>query len=156
MPSVTKEDFISASIESVFNYIREPENMVEIWPSLISLTIEKKLDNGGYRFRWVYKMSGITLTGRGECIDLVPNLWLISKTHGGLESTHTWTFRANNHGTRVTLTVDYQLPSHFLNRVAESTMLNSNEKEVELILDNLRKKFEKTDRVPQLVKLNNS
>ena len=156
MPSVTKEDFINASIESVFNYIREPGNMVEIWPSLISLTIEKKLDNGGYRFRWAYKMSGITLTGRGECIDLVSNLWLISKTHGGLESTHTWTFRANNHGTRVTLTVDYQLPSHFLNRVAESTMLNSNEKEVELILDNLRKKFEKTDRVPQLVKLNNS
>ena len=156
MPSVTKEDFISASIESVFNYIREPENMVEIWPSLISLTIEKKLDNGGYRFRWAYKMSGITLTGRGECIDLVPNLWIITKTHRGLESTHTWTFRANDQDTRVTLTVDYQLPSQFLNRVAEITMLDSNEKEVELILDNLRKKFEKTDRVPQPVKLNNS
>ena len=150
MPSVTKEDFISASIVSVFNYISEPGNIVEIWPSLVQLTIEKKLDNGGYSFRWK------TLTGRGECIDLVPNLWLITKTHGGLECTHTWTFRANAHGTRETLTVDYQLPSQFLNRVAEITILGSNEKEVELILDNLRKKFEKTDRVPQPVKLNNS
>ena len=156
MPLVTKEGFICASIESVFNYISEPGNIVEIWPSLVHLTIEKKLDNGGYSFRWKYIMSGITLTGRGECIDLVPNLWIITKTHGGLESTHTWTFRANDQDTRVTLTVDYQLPSQFLNRVAEITMLDSNEKEVELILDNLRKKFEKTDRVPQPVKLNNS
>ena len=96
MPLVTKEGFICASIESVFNYISEPGNIVEIWPSLVHLTIEKKLDNGGYSFRWKYIMSGITLTGRGECIDLVPNLWIITKTHRGLESTHTWTFRAND------------------------------------------------------------
>jgi len=64
------------SIESVFNYIGEPGNMVEIWPSLISLTIEKKLDNGGYRFRWAYKMSGNNSDRSGECIDLVPNLWV--------------------------------------------------------------------------------
>jgi hypothetical protein len=156
MPLLTKETFVDASLVEIFKFVSQPGNLPQIWPNLLWIGEEKILSNRGYSFRWKYKLSGITLTGRGECVDLVPNLWLISKTHGGLESTHTWTFRANHHGTRVTLTIDYQLPSQFLNRVAESTMLNSNENEVELILDNLRKKFDKTAGVLQLVKLNNS
>ena len=156
MPLLTKEIFVDAPLVEIYNFVSQPGNLPQIWPNLLWISKDKILSNGGYSFRWKYMMSGITLTGRGECIDLVPNLWLISKTHGGLESTHTWTFRANDQGTRVTLTIDYQLPSQFLNRVAEITMLDSNENEVDLILDNLRKKFEKTDRVPQLVKLNNS
>jgi uncharacterized membrane protein len=156
MPLLTKETFIDAPLVEIYKFVSQPCNLPQIWPNLLWIAEEKILSNGGYSFRWKYKLSGVTLTGRGECINLVPNLWLISKTHGGLESTHTWTFRANHQGTRVTLTIDYQLPSQFLNRVAEVTMLNSNEKEVELILDNLRKKFEKTAGVLQFVKLNNS
>ena len=156
MPLLTKETFIDAPLVEIYNFVSQPGNLPQIWPNLLWIAEEKILSNGGYSFRWKYKLSGVTLTGRGECINLVPNLWLISKTHGGLESTHTWTFRDNHHGTRVTLTIDYQLPSRFLNRVAAATMLDSNEKEVELILDNLRKKFEKTAGVLQFVKLNNS
>ena len=156
MPLLTKEIFVDAPLVEIYNFVSQPGNLPQIWPNLLWISKDKILSNGGYSFRWKYMMSGITLTGRGECIDLVPGLWLISKTHGGLESTHTWTFRDNHHGTRVTLTIDYQLPSRFLNRVAAATMLDSNEKEVELILDNLKIKLEKADRVLQSVKLNNS
>jgi uncharacterized membrane protein len=142
MPLVTKEVFICAPLETIFIYVKKPGNLLEIWPSLEKITVEKELANGGYTFRWKYKMSGIILTGRGECMDIVPNLWLISKTHGAVDSTHTWTFRANDHGTRVTLTVDYNLPSQLLNRIAEMTIIKVNEKEIESILDNLRVKFE--------------
>lgn len=142
MPPVTKEVYINAPVEAIFDYVKIPKNLLQIWPNLVELNNEKLIDNGGYRFHWKYKMFDITFKGTGECTNIVPNLWLISKTQGDIESAHTWTFRFKDNRTRVTLTVDYHLPSQLLNRLAKVTLINKNEKEAELILDNLRMKFE--------------
>jgi uncharacterized membrane protein len=141
MPSVTKEVFITAPLNEIYDYAKIPSNLPQIWPSLVEINNEKLLDNGGYRFHWKYIMSGITFKGAGEYTDIVPNLWLISNTHGDIESTHTWTFRFRDNKTKVTLTVDYRLPTQLIKRLGVFT-LAKNEKEAELILDNLRMKFE--------------
>jgi uncharacterized membrane protein len=142
MPSVTKEVFIEAPIEEIFNFVNKPGNLPQIWPSLVEIKDEKLLANGGYSFSWKYQMFGIPLSGKGQCVDLVLKAWLVSKTTGSVESTHTWTFRVKENKTRVTLTVYYQLPSQFLNRIADNVLVHKNEKEAEMILENLRREFE--------------
>jgi ligand-binding SRPBCC domain-containing protein len=133
MPSFTKEVIINAPLESVYTFVSKPYNLPQIWPSLIEITNEKLLSNGGYSFHWKYKMAGMHFKGTGECIDIVPNLWFTSKTQCPIDSTHTWTFRSRENKTRVILTVDYRMPAQILNRLTEITLTDKNEKEAELI-----------------------
>jgi uncharacterized protein YndB with AHSA1/START domain len=141
---LNKEVFVNAPLNEVFDFVKQPANLPKIWPGLVEMKDEKLLPNGGYSFRWKYKMSGIHFKGTGECVDIVPNLWFTSKTQGAIESTLTWTFRAIDDKTRVTLTICYSIPYILLRLLAERTISKMNEKEADLILDNLRKAFELT------------
>ena len=146
MPIADKEIEIEAPVEDVFNYVKEPGNLMQIWPGFIEMKQEKTFPNGGYTFRWKYKMAGFHFTGKGECFDIAPNLWLRSRTTGAIESTATWTFRSTGSKTRVTLTVEYRIPMPLLNRLVESKIVKMNEKEAELILTNLRTRYEARDK----------
>ena len=55
---------------------------------------------------------------------------------------NTWTFRAKKDKTRVTFTMDYQVPMILAGRVDTDTLNNMNERESELLLENLRTTFE--------------
>jgi uncharacterized protein YndB with AHSA1/START domain len=144
MPKVDNEVIINAPVEKIFNYISQPRNLQQIWPSVVEIKNQKLLPNGGYRYQWTYKMSGIHFTGQGECIDLVPNVVLTSKNTGAIESMVRFTFRSKENQTKVTLSIDYQVPSSLLGHLAEIIILKMNDKEAELILDNLRIIFEKS------------
>jgi uncharacterized protein YndB with AHSA1/START domain len=144
MPKVDNEVIINAPVEKIFNYISQPSNLQQIWPSLIEIKNQELLPNGGYRYQWTYKMSGIHLTGEGECIDIVPNLVLTSKNTGAMDSIVRFTFRSKDIQTKVSLSIDYQIPSTLLGHLAEIIILKMNDKEAELILDNLRIIFEKS------------
>ena len=136
MAEINKEITIDAPINKIFAYINKPRNLPEIWPSLVQITDETLLPNGGYSFRWSYKMSGIILKGKGECTELAPNQWLIVKTKGAIESTITFTFRSKETQTRITLTIEYRTP--ILNRLGSKIVEKMNEQEADLILANLR------------------
>ena len=142
MPTITKEIVVGAQIDKIYSYISKPSNLLQIWPGLIEMSSERLLPNGGYSFRWMYKMFGIYLKGKGECVDIVPNLRLTSKNTGSINSLVTWTFRSTDLKTTVTLSADYQIPSPILDRFTESILIKMIAKESELILFNLRIVFE--------------
>jgi uncharacterized membrane protein len=142
MPVVDKEIIIDAPVEEIFGYISKPCNLPQIWPSLVEIKNEKLLPNGGYRFQWVYRLFGIKLAGKGECVDIAPNLWLSARTYGAVESLNTWTFRSKGAQTRVTVTIDYQIPPILSNRLAENTIVKANEREADTILINLRARYD--------------
>ena len=144
MPKVDNEIIINAPVQEVFDYVSQPSNLQQIWPSLIEIKDEKLLSNGGYRYRWVYKMSGIHFTGIGECIDMKPNLVLASKNIGTIESIVSFRFLSIGIRTKVSLTIDYQVPMPLLGQLTEIIILKMNAKEVGLILDNLRIRFEES------------
>ena len=144
MPRVENEVIIKASVDKVYDFVRQPSNLPMIWPSLIEVTNEQLLPNGGYSYRWMYKMAGIHLAGTGKCIEIVPNFLLTSENTGPINSTVTFTFRSKGTLTRVTLTIDYQVPFPLLGRLAEISIVKMNDKEAELILDNLRITFEES------------
>ncbi|MGA9696535.1 MAG: SRPBCC family protein [Dehalococcoidales bacterium] len=142
MPVVDKEIIIDAPVEEIFGYVSKPGNLPQIWPNLVEIKNEKLLPNGGYRFQWVCLLFGIKLAGKGEYVDIAPNLWLSARTYGAVESLNTWTFRSKGSQTRVTVTIDYQIPSILSNRLAENTIVKANEREADTILVNLRARYD--------------
>jgi len=144
MPKVDNEVIINASVGEIFNFISRPSKLQQIWPSFIEITHEKLLANGGYSYRWKYKMAGIFFTGIGECIDLQPDRLLLSKNTGDFDSTVKFTFQSTSIRTRITLAIDYKVPLSRLGPFTENMILKMNNKEAGLILDNLRIVFEET------------
>jgi uncharacterized membrane protein len=142
MTTVDKEIMIQAPLEKIFNFLVKPSNLPQIWPSLIEIKNEQLLPNGGYSAKWVYKMGGMHFQGSSEVTNIIPNCWFTSKTWGAIDSAITWTFRAKNDLTRVTLTTEYQVPLRRLNRLAETVIVKKNEQEANLILNSLRVKLE--------------
>ncbi|MDH4273153.1 MAG: hypothetical protein OEW18_14360 [Candidatus Aminicenantes bacterium] len=89
------------------------------------------------------KMAGLHLEGTGEYIDLAPNQYFTIKTKGAVDSIITCTVRpidsrTRDSPTRVTLTIDYKVPSALLSWLAGKTIVKMNEREAELILANLQ------------------
>ena len=144
MATTDKEIMIKAPVEKIFNFVLKPSNLLQIWPSLIDIQNERLLPNGGYSAKWMYKMCGRHFQGSSEVADIHPNCWFISNTHGALESTITWTFRSKENQTRVTLTIDYRVPSTLIGRLTEIIVVKMNDKEADLVLDNLRTKLEES------------
>jgi len=141
MTTVDKEVWLEAPIERIFSYINEPSNHPEYWPSLMEVNNVKSLPNGGYSFRWAYKMLGRRFAGTAECTEILPNQLLIFKTTGGIKSTIWWTFRSRNNKTRVTFTAEYKVPIPLLGKLAEAIIVKMNDHEGDLIMSNLQAKF---------------
>ena len=54
MPKVDNEVIINAPVQDIFNYVSQPSNLQQIWPSLVEIKNEKLLPNRGYSYRRVY------------------------------------------------------------------------------------------------------
>jgi len=87
-------------------------------------------------------MAGKLLEGTAEYINKVQNSWLTVKTEGAIDATLTWTFRANENLTRVTLSIDYHIPLSVSSLLPGNVAKTMNNQEAELILNNLRAVFE--------------
>ena len=139
---INKEIIINAPVEKIFNFVVKPSNLKQIWPSLLEIRNEQYIPSGGYSAKWLYKMGGFFLQGTTICIDMIPNQWFVYKTGGDIDSTISWTFRKKEIQTRVTFSVDYEIPIPVLGRFAESIVVDINNREAELLLNNLKKVFE--------------
>jgi hypothetical protein len=82
------------------------------------------------------------LEGTAEYTDKVQNSRLTVKTKGAIDATMTWTFRSNENLTRVTLSVDYRLPLSVSSLLNGNVAIAMNDREAEVILNNLRAVFE--------------
>ncbi len=142
MATVKKSITISAPVEKVFEYINVPSNLTEIWPSMVEAKDVQRLPNGGNRFRWVYKMAGMSFEGISEDTDVVPNKRIVSKTEGGIESKITWITQPEDGGTNVTFEGEYTVPIPLLGKLAEAFIVKLNEHEAEAILANLKARME--------------
>jgi len=142
MAKVEKTITINAPVEKVFDYIDQPTNLPEIWPSLMEIKDVQTLPNGGHTDRWVYKMAGMRFEGTTEGIEHVTNQRIVSKTKGGVESTQTWVFQPEAGGTKVTFEVEYNIPIPVLGKLAEAIVVKMNNREGDSILANLKTRME--------------
>jgi uncharacterized protein YndB with AHSA1/START domain len=142
MVSVQKTITINAPQEQVFDYVANPANMPEVWPSLVEIKDVTPLPEGGHQYRWAYKMAGMRFEGSGQDIEFDPPRRTVVSNKGGIESTLTWTFSATEGGTTVNLDAAYTVPLPLLGRLAEAVIVHQNEREMELLLANLKARLE--------------
>jgi uncharacterized membrane protein len=102
----------------------------------------QRLPNGGTSFQWVYKMAGMRFEGTTKDTEYVPNQCVVSKSTGGIESTFIWTFQPEDGGTKLTVEVEYTVPIPLLGKVAEAFIVRQNERELDLVLANLKARME--------------
>lgn len=139
---IEKTAHINAPVKKVFDYMAEPSNQLEYWPSVIEISNVERLPNGGYSADWVYKMAGFKLKGSSETLEFIPNERIVEKTKGGIESTFTWMFEKEGEWTKLTCKVDYKIPIPVIGKLAEAVIIKLNENEADVIIANLKARME--------------
>ena len=140
MTSIKSSITINAPVDKVFDYTK-PENLPEIWPSLVEVSNIKELPGGGYTWDWKYKMAGMKFDGSSEHVEYVENERTVAKSTG-IDSTITWSYEAVEGGTRMTAETDYTIPGSLLGKLAEPFVVKMNENESETILANIKARLE--------------
>lgn len=142
MTHVQRSITIDAPPHVVYEHWSDPNNWPEVWPSLIEVTdVVTTPDGRGSTLRWVYKMAGVRLEGRGV-VERVPDQRIVYTTTGGVESTLVWTYEPEGDGTKVTADVEYSIPVPVLGKLMEPFVLKANEHEAEATLANSKARME--------------
>ena len=142
MAKIVKTITIDAPADKVFGYVEEPANVPEYWPSVIEVKDVDSLPNGGFEYRWVYKMAGVRFEGGTETTEFVVNERTVSENSGGVSGTVTWTYESEAGKTLVTFEAEYNVNVPLLRKLAESFLVKLNEQEAESILANVKAKME--------------
>lgn len=142
MAKIRKSIVIDAPVEEVFDYVEEPANMPEYWPSVVEIKDVEQLPDGGFRMTSVYKMAGVRFDMESECTEFIPNQRTVHKSQEGVSGTATWIYQSHDGGTKVTIENEYTVQLPVLRRLAESFLIKINETEAEAVLANVKAKME--------------
>ena len=142
MATLRKSIVVHAPVEKIFAYMNDPNNLPEIWPSMVEVKDAKSLPNGGVWFKFFYKMAGIRLEAISEDTEFVLNQRTVSKTIGGIDGLTTLTYETVQGGTRVTLEMEYSVPIPVVGKLAEAVILKLNDQEGDTLLANLKTRME--------------
>lgn len=143
MASIRRSIRIDAPVEAVFEFVTHPENLVEIWPSLLAVKNVQHAEDGAQSFDWTYKMAGVKFRGHADTTAVEPNKREILHNESGIPATFSWSYQPTGRNeTTVTLEVDYEIPGKILRALAEPFVARLNEREAETLLSNLKTRLE--------------
>jgi len=142
MAQISKAIRIEASVEMVFDFMAEPGNLLEIWPSLLEVKDIQPLPNGGYAYCWTYKMAGMRFKGQATCTEYAKDRQIAYQNQSGIASRFIWTYMPEEQGTKLGVNIDYTIPGAAISRLAEPVILKMNEHEVDTLLANLKVRLE--------------
>lgn len=142
MTNVQKKITIHAPTNKVFAFMLDPHNLTEIWPSMVEVKNVQANPKGGFDFGWVYKMGGMHFDGASETIEFILNKHLVTKSTKGIESKFTWNYETVNGETLLTVDIEYKVPVPLLGKIAEAILTKQNEREADILLENLKSRME--------------
>ncbi len=139
MAKVNKSILIKAPVEEVFSFMDAVERQPEWLPSMIEVWDITDWPGLGTRWNWVFKMVGLRFEGESLVSEYVRNERIVVETSGGIDSAWRWLFRPEDNGTRIDLTVEYNVPGFILGRIADRLVVEKlNERETESALVNIK------------------
>ena len=141
MAKIERNITINAPVEEVFAYVEDPMSQLEYLPSMVEVK-DVTGQGAGAHYRWTYKMAGVRFEGESTMTEYVPNERMVVQSKGGILSTWTWIFAAEDGGTKVNLTVEYTIPVPVLGKLGEALILKQNEREADTAMANLKAKLE--------------
>lgn len=142
MATITRTIEINAPVERVYGFMTDPNNLPEIWPSMVEVSDVHRNDDGTHSFDWTYKMAGIPFHGHAEASEVEKNKRVVSKNEGGIPSTFEYLYEAVGGKTRFTMKVDYEIPGKALGKLAEPIVRKINEHEADTLTQNLKVRME--------------
>lgn len=142
MITIRKTITVDATANRIYEFMTTPENLPEIWPSMIEVSNVKRGADGTHAFDWVYKMAGLRFQGRSETSEVALNDHYVVKNEKGIPSTFRWTFAGENGHTKVTMECQYEIPSKLLEKLARPFIERQNEHEAGVVLQNLKARME--------------
>ncbi len=142
MIQAKKQIHIDAPVDKVFSFAIEPDNLIEIWPSLMNVDNIERSPTKGINWDWEYKMAGMSFRGHSETTEFVPNERVVTENKEGIPSTFIWNYRAEDGGTMVNVTVEYTVPVPVLGKLAEKVVVKMNDNEMDVLLANLKAAME--------------
>jgi uncharacterized membrane protein len=142
MAKMTRSISINAPVEKVFDFMSQPTNLPEIWPSMVEVNNVQPSPAGGYNFGWVYKMAGMRFEGASETIESITNQRVVTKSTKGIESEFVWMYESKDAGTKLTVEIEYTVPIPLLGKLAEAFIVKQNEHEADVLLANLKARME--------------
>jgi len=142
MIKVTRSILINAPVEKVFAFMDDPCNLPEVWPSMVETHVKGPSPAGGQDFEWEYKMAGLRIKGESEVVERIPDRKIVTRSVKGIESNFVWSYEPEDGGTRLTVEAEYNIPVPLIGRLAESVIARQNEREADILLENLKARME--------------
>jgi len=133
---------IDAPVERVFEFLTHPENLPPIWPSMVSVENVVTHPDGSSSFDWVYKMAGKRFSGHTDPVAVRENELMVTRSESGIPSEWRWSFSRENGGTRLDVSVEYEIPSRVLRALAEPLVVQLNRRDLSTVLENLKSVME--------------
>jgi hypothetical protein len=137
MEKLAKTIYIDAALTTIFDYLRQPSNLMSIWPGALALIDMEPLAHGGHTFRWMRKFCNVRFEGLGDYIPDIEKQKIAFKTSGGLVSQTTISLTLEEKGTRATLMMEYTLPEPLRQKHSSQAIKQQCEHDAELLLLNL-------------------
>lgn len=138
---VHEEVSINASVEKVFAYIYNAEQSVEWLPSIQEMTNARMID-GVSAWDFKYKMMGFRFEGISKRAQDIPNQKIVFEISGMVPSKWVWLLNESNDGTKLDLTIDYEIPMPALSRLTEGFIKRANENEAKAAMQNIKARLE--------------
>ncbi|WP_331235732.1 SRPBCC family protein [Natronorarus salvus] len=134
---------IDAPVTEVFSFMDDPENHVRVTPSLRSVEGIERVENGGKRAAFDYRILGVPF--RGELRDSAydPPNRMVHDLSGTVSGRITETFESNGSVTEYEYRAEYDLHRFGpLGRLLRPLFVRYNRHELERLLTNVRSQFE--------------
>lgn len=141
MASVSKSIVINAPATAVYSFVADsPERATSFIPGLNRVENVSPADPGpGQTWQYEFNWFGVVISGSSRCTKLERSSFYEFQTVSGNRSTWQYRFDPDGGGTRVTLTVEYDVPESMLARFAAEGVLQSmNEQRAAETLQNLK------------------
>jgi len=124
MNNITKSVHITNTPNYILNYIINIKNHPNFILALESIT-EPNGDprTPGTSWTWTFTMSGVRINGTAHTVNFEKDHIFSYQTKGDLESLFTYTTVPENGGTRLTITVEYEMPTTVLKKVTEKLFI---------------------------------
>ncbi len=139
MSKVAQSVEVKCAPDSLMEYIVDVTNHPAFIGPLKSVTnVKGDVRKPGTSWDWVYNIAGVELAGKAETVRFVPAKEFVYKTTTGAIST--FTYRADSAGpkTKLSLNVEYEVPTNALGKMKASMFEKLNEQESKRVVENLK------------------
>jgi carbon monoxide dehydrogenase subunit G len=144
MTIIKKSTLINASIEELEAVLTDAHRLPEWYPgvTMVDPSPGYPLEVGSI-CTLTYKAAGVTMESKFTTLECIPQTKLVFQMGGMITGTNQWDMAQEGDGTRLTVTIDYDMAGGGLGKIADKLIVERmNDKNAAASLENLKAMLE--------------